>query len=109
MSKYLIKSYQKDFEVNQIKIEIEVTKNMVWPVAYTLEEFKEDFLTDDFDPDTRLFCGFESKMVGSVLFYISPKNDDGIVEAFLYYPRVLPGYEETISLLIEKAIEVMKM
>ncbi len=108
MTKYTIKSYQKGFEIDQIKIEIEATKDMAWPIAYTLEEFKKDYTRHDFDPDTRLFCFFKNKMVGSVLFSISPKNDDGIVEAFLYYPRVLPGYEETILLLIEQAIEVMK-
>jgi hypothetical protein len=41
MSEYEIRDYREEYLEDQARIGIEVSKNWVWPFAYTLKDLKE--------------------------------------------------------------------
>ncbi|MHA2363359.1 MAG: hypothetical protein ACXAC7_05340 [Candidatus Hodarchaeales archaeon] len=108
MSDYLFKSYQIGFEVDHYRIGMELSKlNPIWPYFHTFEELKKE-IGEDFDPETVLYCLSNDQIVGFTFFDITSSNEEGVVKAWLTYPKVLPGHEEAIPLFIHHAIDVMK-
>ncbi|MFX0061690.1 MAG: hypothetical protein ACFFC7_05835 [Candidatus Hermodarchaeota archaeon] len=112
MSKYIIKSYESGFEEEQAKIGLEVSKNWAWPFHYTLEELKEIYSENNFDPETQFSCFKDGKMIGFALVILKRESPAiNIVEgmiACLDIPRVLSSHEEVPDLLMERLIAVLK-
>ncbi len=116
MCKYIIKSYESGFEVEQVKVSFKVIEDWVWPFQYNLEFLKQFYSSPDFDPETALFCFKDDEMVGFISARIG--FQDGVIGpgvergeqlgATLNLPRILPNNEEAEDLLIEKMIEVLK-
>ena len=116
MSNYSIKSYEPGFEEEQAKIGETVAKKWVWPHSYSAQGLKNIYFQPNFDPETVLSCFKDGRMVGYVLARIGEQEGvigPGVIReegmgASLDIPRVLPGYEEVIDLLMERIIEVLK-
>jgi len=108
MSDYVIKQYEKGFEILHREIDSEITKDWVWP----FEGFTDIYESSDFDPESVLSCFKGKKMVG----YIASKfmaegpaiNKIEGMGVYMDIPRVLPGNEEVADLLMEKLLEVVK-
>jgi hypothetical protein len=108
MQKYVIKDYQKGFERDQVRIGIEVARNWIWPYAYSLEDLLKIHAQPDFDPDTRHYCFLGDEMVGYTLSLIKPSADGRGCEAYLDFPRMMPGHEQAAKLLVMKAFETLE-
>ena len=107
MSKYTVKSYQEGFAEEQARLDLEVSKTWIMPDHTPLDRLIRFYSDLDTDPELRLYCFLGDTMIGFVSCR-SIDKDDGINRIQLDFPVVLPGHEEAIGLLHEKAIEVLR-
>jgi hypothetical protein len=105
---YILKNYEKGFESDQARIGIEVTKKWLWPYAYDEEDLLKIHAHPNFDPDTRIYCFLDGKMVGCMYALIKPVGEDGTPSAYLDFPRMVPDHEHEAYLLIEKMIKTLQ-
>lgn len=105
---HMLKNYQKGFESDQARIGIEVAKKWLWPYAYDEEDLVKIHAQPDFDPDTRIYCFMDGKMVGCMYALIKPMGEDGITSAYLDLPRMLPDHEPAAHMLVEKMISILQ-
>jgi hypothetical protein len=108
MQKYVIKDYQNGFELNQVRIGLEVARDWIWPYAYNLIDLLRVHAQSDFDPTTRHYCFLGDEMVGYTSFPVTSSGDGGISIANLDFPRMMSGHEQAAELLIEKAFETLR-
>ncbi|MFX0063543.1 MAG: hypothetical protein ACFFC7_15320 [Candidatus Hermodarchaeota archaeon] len=100
--------YRAGFEIEQERINMTVAKNWPYPRVITVDQLREKYYKDDFDPQTVLYCFDDNNgMIGFVTSQILEKENE-IVRARLSFPIVLPGYKDAIELLFERAIKVLK-
>ncbi len=107
MKRYTIRSYQKGFEQDQVRIGIEVARDWIWPFAYQLDGLLKLHSQPDFDPDTRHYCFLDDQMVG-YMFSTIRETDDAELIANLDFPRMMPGHEAAAELLVEQAFQTLK-
>ncbi len=103
---YEIRSYREEFLQEQERIGREVTKDWSAFGQTPAEQLKNVYSQPDFDPETRLYCFKDGKMVGFLTSKV--EKAEGVLKASLEFPMVLPGHEEAESLLFEKALEVLR-
>ncbi len=108
MTEFSIKSYEEGFEEEQARLGIEIARNWEEPHQTPADRLKRIYSQEDFDPETRLYCFKDEKMIGFLTSKITKENDKYEIEANLTPPIVLPKYEDAADLLIAKAIEVLK-
>ncbi len=102
------KHYEKGFEIEQERINITVAKNWAYPRVIPVDQLRETYYKDDFDPQTVLYCFDDNKgMIGFVTSQILEKENE-IKRARLSFPFVLPGYDKAIEMLFERIIEVLR-
>jgi hypothetical protein len=109
MQKYVIKGYQEGFEPGQARISIEVARSWIWPYAYDLDDLLKAHARPDFDPDTLVYCFLGEEMVGCMFFDVTQAGDGDVSTAIVDFPRMIPGHEQAAELLVEKAIETLKV
>ncbi len=108
MSGYELKQFHKGFEYDQERIGKEVAKTWIYAHQTDAERLKELYSKPDFDPETRHYSFKESEMVGFLTSKIVESKEDGKKRANLVFPSVLSGHEESVGLLYEKAITVLR-
>lgn len=109
MTEYVIKSYEKGFEIDQEKVGKEVAKSFIQPHQTNAERLKELYSQEDFDPETRLYAFKDNEMLGFLTAKILDETEDGIKRANLTPPTILKKHYEKVSeLLFNKAIDVLK-
>ncbi|NHJ39448.1 MAG: hypothetical protein FK731_05390 [Asgard group archaeon] len=109
MTEYVIKSYEKGFEIDQEKIGKDVAKSFIQPHQTAAERLKEIYTQEGFDPETRLYAFKDNEMIGFLTARILEETEDGVKKANLTPPTVLKKHYEKVSeLLFNKAIEVLK-
>ena len=108
MSKYTVKSYQEGYAEDQARLDLEVSKTWILPDHTPLDQLIQFYSDLDIDPELRLYCFLDDTMVGFVSCRLMDKREDGIDRIQLDFPIVLPGHEEAIDLLYEKALEVVR-
>ncbi|MHA1203078.1 MAG: hypothetical protein ACTSQ4_11245 [Candidatus Heimdallarchaeaceae archaeon] len=108
MSGYEIKHFSKGFEDDQERVGKEVAKTWIFAHQTGAERLKELYSKPDFDPETRLYSFKEGKMVGFLTTKVVESKEDGKKRASLVFPSVLSGHEESVGLLYEKAIAVLR-
>lgn len=114
MSNYTVKDFESGMEEELVKVGTEVASKWVWPYQHSLEGFKNIISRPDFDPELLLSCIKDGKIVGYVLAGIGEKSlirpdlKEDCLYARIFYPRVLPGYENATDLLMEKIIEALQ-
>ena len=116
MDDFVIKSYEKGFEEEQVRIDSEIIRDWVWPFQHNLESLRNFYSAEDFDPETAQFCFKENKMIGFT--YAQIGMQDGVVGpgvkrgnqigANLALPRVLSNNIEASDLLMERIIKVLE-
>ena len=109
MPNYQIRSYRSGDEIEQVEIDRQVVSNWLWPFGYTLDGMQRAIEHPDFDPNTRLYCFEHGDMVGHTFAEVHEPDEDGKRRASLWYPRVLPGHEAAIELLLENALERLRV
>jgi len=108
MSKYTVKSYQEGYAEDQARLDLEVSKTWILPDHTPLDQLIQFYSDLDIDPELRLYCFLDDTMVGFVSCRLMDKREDGIDRIQLDFPIVLPGHEEAIDLMYEKALEVVR-
>lgn len=106
MSEYTIKQYQKEFIEDQFKVGSEVVKDWKYFFQTSVEQLKQTYSREDFDPETRLYCFKDDKMVGFLTARVVEGEEPKF--GFLRLPFVLPKYEEVAELLFNEILEVFK-
>ena len=107
MTRYVIKNYEKGFEVEQERIGREVALNFLQPHQTLTERLKEVYSQEGFDPETRLYAFKDDKMVGFLTARVLDDQEDGIKRASLTPPSVLSEHEEVTEILFNRAIDVL--
>jgi hypothetical protein len=100
---YTITSYKKAFLGAQERVGITVTKDWKFFAQTPADQLKQAYSQPDFDPATRHYCFKDSELVG----FLTSKVEEG-GKASLEFPLVLPGHKEVESLLVEKAVDVLR-
>ncbi len=108
MSGYELKRFHKGFEDDQERVGKEVAKTWIYAHQTDAERLKEIYSKPDFDPETRHYSFKEGKMVGFLTTKIIEPKEDGKKRASLAFPSVLSSHEESVGLLYEKAISVLR-
>ena len=106
MSDYVIKKYEEGFIEEQVKVGTEAIKDWQYFGQTQAEQLKEVYSRDDFDPETRLYCFKNDKMVGFLTARIVERDEGNF--GFLRLPFVLPEHEEVTELLFNEIVEVFK-
>ncbi len=106
MSDYIIKNYQEEFIEEQVAVGTEVLKDWKFFGQTSAERLKETYSAEDFDPETRIYCFKDEKMVGFLTAAV--REVDGQKLGFLRFPYVLPEHEKVADLLFEKIEQVFK-
>lgn len=108
MSDYILKTYEKGYEVIQEKIGKEVANNWIYAHQTPAERLKEVYSQSDFEPDSRHYCFKGDNLVGFLTSKVLEEKEDEPKKASLVFPSVLPGYEEVVDLLYEKAVDTLR-
>lgn len=103
---YTIKTYEESFIDKQVELGIKATENWVGYSMTTVENLRNSYSQEDFDPETRLYAFKGDEMVGFLTCYIA--EVDGEKEAHYRLPIMLEGNEEGAQQLIEKSVEVLQ-
>lgn len=106
MSDYIIKKYEDGFIEEQVKVGTEAIKDWKYFGQTQAEQLKEAYSRDDFDPETRLYCFKDNKMVGFLTARVVEREDTKF--GSLRLPFVLPEHEEVTELLFNEIVEVFK-
>ena len=106
MSDYVIKQYEEGFIEEQVKVGNIAVQNWKYFGQTPAEQLKEVYSREDFDPETRLYCFKDEKMVGFLTARVVENEDDKF--GFLRLPFALPDHEEVSELLFNKIVEVFK-
>ena len=107
MAKYVIKKYEKGFEVDQERVGIEVALTFLQPHQTRAELLKERYSQEDFDPETRLYAFKDDEMVGFLTSRVLEEQEDGVKRASLTPPSVLSKHAEVNDILINQATEIL--
>ncbi|NPD89765.1 MAG: GNAT family N-acetyltransferase [Asgard group archaeon] len=106
MSDYIIKKYEEGFIEEQVKVGTEAIKDWKYFGQTQAEQLKEAYSREDFDPETRLYCFKDDKMVGFLTARVVEREDTKF--GFLRLPFFLPEHEEVAELLFNEVVEVFK-
>ena len=108
MTDYEIKHYQESFLEDQVKVGSEASKTWQLFGQTGAERLKEVYSQPNFDPETRLYCFKDEKLVGFLTSAILPEKEDDKIIGNLSPPLVLEGHEEVKELLVSQAMKVLK-
>ncbi|MHA1761654.1 MAG: hypothetical protein ACTSXA_13655 [Candidatus Heimdallarchaeota archaeon] len=107
MAKYVIKKYEKGFEVDQERIGNEVALTFLQPHQTRAEFLKERYSQEDFDSETRLYAFKDDEMVGFLTSRVLEEQEDGVKRASLTPPSVLSKHAEVNDILFNQATEIL--
>jgi len=109
MTEYLIKQYDESFIEKQVEIGNTYANRWIAYGQTPVEQVKERYSAEDFDPETRLYCFKGDEMVGFIGANIREveENEIKIKRAQTRLAFTLPGHEEAFGLLYNQLIEVL--
>ncbi len=108
MSDYIIKGYNEDFIEDQVNIGSTLAKEWLAYTQSNVEQVKQVYSRDDFDPETRLYCFKDDKMVGYIGATIRDDEEEKIKISQTRLAFALPGHEEAYDLLYDELLKVLK-
>lgn len=104
MSDYIIKQHQEEFIEDQFKVGSEVVKDWKYFGQTPVEQLKQIYSREDFDPETRLYCFKDDKLVGFLTANINETEEEKF--GFLRLPYVLPEHKKAEDLLFDTIVNV---
>ncbi|MCK4896201.1 MAG: hypothetical protein KAS47_05290 [Candidatus Heimdallarchaeota archaeon] len=108
MSEYTIKPYDESYIEKQVEIGNYFAQKWITYGQSSVDQVKEVYSRDNFDPETRLYCFKGDEMVGYIGATIQDIEEEKIKRAQTRLAFVLPGHEEAFALLCNKLFEVLK-
>ena len=110
MTDYIIKPYIEEFIETQVEIGTKYAQKWIAYGQSSVEQLKERYSRDDFDPDTRLYCFKGEEMVGYIGANVIDVEEDEqkIKRAQTRLAFVLPGHEVAFDLLFNQLEGVLK-
>ena len=108
MSEYKIKPYDESYIEKQVEIGTSFAERWLAYGQSSVEQVKQNYSRENFDPDTRLYCFEGDEMVGYIGANIAEVEEENIKRANTRLAFVLPGHEEAFNLLYDQLLEVLK-
>jgi len=108
MTDYTIKPYNESFIEKQVEIGNHFAQKWIAYGQSSVEQVKEVYSRETFDPATRLYCFKGDEMVGYIGANIVDVEEENIKRAQTRLAFVLPGHEGAFNLLFEQLVEVLK-
>ena len=108
MSEYTIKPYNESFIEKQVEIGTFFAQKWIAYGQSSVEQVKEAYSRDTFDPETRLYCFKGDEMVGYIGAHIVDVEEEKIKRAQTRLAFVLPGHEGAFDLLFDQLLSVLK-
>ncbi len=108
MSDYKIKPYNEAFIEKQVEIGNYYAQKWITYGQSSVEQVKEVYSRDSFDPETRLYCFKGDEMVGYIGANIQDIEEEKIKRAHSRLAFVLPGHKEAFALLCNELFDVLK-
>ena len=108
MTDYTIKPYNESYIEKQVEIGTHFANKWIAYGQSSVEQVKEAYSRDTFDPDTRLYCFKGDEMVGYIGANIVDVEEEKIKRAGSRLAFVLPGHEEAFDLLFNQLLGVLK-
>ena len=108
MTDYTIKPYNESYIEKQVEIGTHFANKWIAYGQSSVEQVKEAYSRDTFDPDTRLYCFKGDEMVGYIGANIVDVEEEKIKRATSRLAFVLPGHEGAFDLLFDQLLGVLK-
>lgn len=108
MTDYTIKPYNESFIEKQVEIGNHFAQKWIAYGQSSVEQVKEVYSRETFDPETRLYCFKGDEMVGYIGANIVDVEEEKIKRAGSRLAFVLPGHESAFDLLYDQLQSVLK-
>ncbi len=108
MSRYCIRMYSSDFDTDQVRIGIEVSRHWIWPYAHDAESLRRLIAKPGFDPHLWLYALCDDQVIGFVGAAIDSTSPGKPIEATIFFPRVTFGHEQASGLLLAAILDVLR-
>ena len=110
MTGYTIKPYDESFIEKQVEIGNTFANRWISYGQTPVEQLRERYSAEDFDPETRLYCFKGDEMIGFIGANIIEVEEENkkIKRAQSRLAFVLPGNEGAFELLYNQLLEVLK-
>jgi hypothetical protein len=108
MTDYTIKPYNESYIEKQVEIGTHFANKWIAYGQSSVEQVRERYARDDFDPDTRLYCFKGDEMVGFIGANIVDVEEEKIKRAQSRLAFVLPGHEGAFDFLFDQLLAVLK-
>ncbi|MCE7733651.1 MAG: hypothetical protein GPJ54_02155, partial [Candidatus Heimdallarchaeota archaeon] len=106
---YVIKNYSEEYLQKQFEIGNSILSSWSGATQTSVENLKQVYSAENFDPETKLYAFKDDEMVGFITATIKPlKEGEENLRANMEFPIVLEGHEAAEDLLYSKAIEVLR-
>ncbi|MHA1217885.1 MAG: hypothetical protein ACTSSN_12380 [Candidatus Heimdallarchaeaceae archaeon] len=108
MTDYTIKPYNESYIEKQVEIGNLFAQKWIAYGQSSVEQVKETYSRETFDPETRLYCFKGDDMVGYIGANIVDVEEEKIKRAQTRLAFVLPEHEGAFNLLFDQLVEVLK-
>ncbi|MHA2031877.1 MAG: hypothetical protein ACW99A_20485 [Candidatus Kariarchaeaceae archaeon] len=105
---YEIRNYKEEYLEKHVEIGTAVYKDWIGQVQTTVDQLKQVYSGENFDPETKFYAFKDDKMVGFLTATVQPQEEDKPITARMEFPVVLEGYEEANNELFNVAYETLK-
>ena len=108
MTDYIIKEYDESYIEDQVRVGMTLAERTFTYGQSNVEQIKQTYSREDFDPETRLYCFKDDELVGFIGARIREDEDEKIKIAQSRLAICLPGHEKAFDLLYDNLVEVLK-
>jgi hypothetical protein len=108
MADYIIKEYDESYIEDQVRVGLTLAERTFTYGQSNVEQIKQVYSREDFDPETRLYCFKDDELVGFIGARIRDDENEKIKIAQSRLAVCLPGHEKAFDLLYDSLVEVLK-
>ncbi|NPD89011.1 MAG: hypothetical protein HGN29_09805 [Asgard group archaeon] len=108
MTEYEIRKYDESYIEDQVRIGTLLAERTFTYGQSSVEQIKQVYAREDFDPETRLYCFKGDELVGFIGARVREDEEEKIKIAQSRLAICLPGHENAFDLLYENLVEVLK-
>ncbi|MHA2168828.1 MAG: hypothetical protein ACXAB7_02845 [Candidatus Kariarchaeaceae archaeon] len=105
---YDIRNYKEDYLEKHVEIGTEVYKKWTGQDQSSVDQLKQAYSGEGFDPSTKFYAFKGDKMVGFLTATIQPQEEDKPLTARMEFPVVLEGHEAAAKQLLDNAYDTLK-
>lgn len=106
---YEIRTYSEEYLEKQFEIGNSHLKDWPGTGQTQVDNLKQYYARDNFDPETKFYAFKDGEMVGFQTATIKPlKEGETVVRANMEFPLVVEGHDAAIDLLMEHAMHALR-